>query len=109
MALSALSPPFSTARPATFSPPNLRRSRPFSGQQLDNSTANASFFSGSSKNKRSSYAEAVKQELLDAIRPLDCGADATPEDQRLIDRITRKLEAVNPTAQPVKSDLLNGK
>ncbi|XP_041998236.1 probable plastid-lipid-associated protein 4, chloroplastic, partial [Salvia splendens] len=57
------------------------------------------------KNKRSTYAEAVKQELLDAIRPLDCGADATPEDQKLIDR----LEAVNPTAQPVKSDLLNGK
>ncbi|XP_047974152.1 probable plastid-lipid-associated protein 4, chloroplastic [Salvia hispanica] len=104
--------------PATFSTPNLRHTpttaAPFPAKSTTPPshrkwTANASFFSGPSKNKRSSYAEAVKQELLDAIRPLDGGADATPEDQKLIDRITRKLEAVNPTAQPVKSDLLNGK
>ncbi|KAL6964363.1 putative plastid-lipid-associated protein 4, chloroplastic [Sarracenia purpurea var. burkii] len=52
---------------------------------------------------------AIKEELIEAIAPLDRGADATPEDQRRIDQITRKLEAVNPTKDPLKSDLLNGK
>ncbi|KAM0972376.1 hypothetical protein ACFX2H_019882 [Malus domestica] len=51
----------------------------------------------------------IKDELLDAIAPLDRGADATPEDQQTIDQIARKLEAVNPTREPLKSDLLNGK
>ncbi|KAA8536528.1 hypothetical protein F0562_029006 [Nyssa sinensis] len=54
-------------------------------------------------------AKAIKEELLDAIAPLDRGADATPEDQQRIDQIARKLEAVNPTKEPLKSDLLNGK
>lgn len=54
-------------------------------------------------------AQTLKQELLDAISPLDRGADASPEDQERIDQIARKLEAVNPTKQPLKSDLLNGK
>ncbi|XP_021724503.1 probable plastid-lipid-associated protein 4, chloroplastic [Chenopodium quinoa] len=54
-------------------------------------------------------AEALKMELLEAIKPLDRGADATPEDQQSIDQLTRKLEAVNPTKEPLKSDLLNGK
>ncbi|CAN6678577.1 unnamed protein product [Malus baccata var. baccata] len=51
----------------------------------------------------------IKDELLDAIAPLDRGADATPEDQQTVDQIARKLEAVNPTKEPLKSDLLNGK
>lgn len=55
-------------------------------------------------------AKALKEELLEAIKPLDRGAEATPEDQQLIDQLTRKLEAVNPTKEPLKkSDLLNGK
>ncbi|KAJ6700674.1 hypothetical protein OIU74_012092 [Salix koriyanagi] len=41
--------------------------------------------------------------------PLDRGADAIPEDQQRVDEIARKLEAVNPTKEPLKSDLLNGK
>ncbi|OIS99671.1 PREDICTED: probable plastid-lipid-associated protein 4, chloroplastic [Nicotiana attenuata] len=51
----------------------------------------------------------IKQELLEAIAPLDRGADATPEDQQIIDQIARKLEACNPTKEPLKSNLLNGK
>lgn len=53
--------------------------------------------------------EAIKEELLEAIAPLDRGAEATPEDQEKIDQIARKLEAVNPTKEPLKSDFLNGK
>ncbi|KAG6588812.1 putative plastid-lipid-associated protein 4, chloroplastic, partial [Cucurbita argyrosperma subsp. sororia] len=52
---------------------------------------------------------ALKEELLEAIAPLDRGAEATPEDQEMVDQISRKLEAVNPTKEPLKSDLLNGK
>ncbi|XP_057494467.1 uncharacterized protein LOC130779714 isoform X2 [Actinidia eriantha] len=51
----------------------------------------------------------IKEELLQAIEPLDRGADASPEDQQRIDEITRKLEAVNPTKEPLKSDFLNFK
>ncbi|GAV61125.1 PAP_fibrillin domain-containing protein [Cephalotus follicularis] len=54
-------------------------------------------------------AKVIKEELLQAIAPLDRGADATPEDQQRVDQIARKLEAVNPTKEPLKSDLLNGK
>ncbi|XP_074333119.1 putative plastid-lipid-associated protein 4, chloroplastic isoform X4 [Apium graveolens] len=54
-------------------------------------------------------ANLIKQELLEAIHPLDRGAEATPQDQQIVDQITRKLEAVNPTKAPLKSELLNGK
>ncbi|KAL6297475.1 hypothetical protein ACE6H2_005617 [Prunus campanulata] len=54
-------------------------------------------------------AKTLKEELLDAIASLDRGADATPEDQQTVDQIARKLEAVNPIKEPLKSDLLNGK
>ncbi|PPD81143.1 hypothetical protein GOBAR_DD21930 [Gossypium barbadense] len=54
-------------------------------------------------------AKVLKQDLLDCIAPLDRGADATPEDQQRVDQLASKLEAVNPTKQPLKSDLLNGK
>ncbi|KAL2938669.1 putative plastid-lipid-associated protein 4 chloroplastic [Bienertia sinuspersici] len=53
--------------------------------------------------------DAKKLDLLQAIEPLDRGADATPEDQQRIDQLTRKLEAANPTKNPLKSDLLSGK
>ncbi|KAL2513803.1 putative plastid-lipid-associated protein 4 [Forsythia ovata] len=62
------------------------------------------FFNNKTKN-----AESIKQELLEAIAPLDRGAEATPEDQQRVDEIARKLEAVNPTKEPLKSGLLNGK
>lgn len=51
----------------------------------------------------------IKQDLLQAIQPLDRGADATPQDQQIIDQIARKLEDCNPTKEPLKSSLLNGK
>nr|GMC87815.1 probable plastid-lipid-associated protein 4, chloroplastic isoform X1 [Ipomoea batatas] len=58
---------------------------------------------------RSQDVESLKEELLEAIAPLDRGADATPEDQKLVDQIARKLEAVNKVKEPLKSSLLNGK
>ncbi|KAK8522308.1 hypothetical protein V6N13_115284 [Hibiscus sabdariffa] len=54
-------------------------------------------------------AKVLKEELLEAIAPLDRGADATPEDQQRVDQLASKLEAVNPTKQPLKSELLDGK
>ncbi|XVF68118.1 hypothetical protein PTKIN_Ptkin10aG0177500 [Pterospermum kingtungense] len=54
-------------------------------------------------------AKVLKEELLEAIAPLDRGADATPEDQQRVDQLARKLEAVSPIKEPLKSDLLNGK
>ncbi|XP_059648147.1 probable plastid-lipid-associated protein 4, chloroplastic [Cornus florida] len=59
--------------------------------------------------KKPKDAKPIKEELLEAIEPLDRGADATPEDQQRIDQIARKLEAVNPTKEPLKSNLLDGK
>ncbi|XP_071724959.1 probable plastid-lipid-associated protein 4, chloroplastic [Rutidosis leptorrhynchoides] len=64
------------------------------------------FFGNKNKDKD---AKLIKEELLEAIEPLDRGADASIEDQQRIDQIARKLEAVNPTKEPLKSDLLNGK
>ncbi|CAI0439280.1 unnamed protein product [Linum tenue] len=52
---------------------------------------------------------ALKEELLQAIAPLDRGAEATPEDQKFVDQIARKLESANPTKDPLKSELLDGK
>ncbi|KAL6176447.1 hypothetical protein ACLB2K_053080 [Fragaria x ananassa] len=54
-------------------------------------------------------AKTLKEELLDAIASLDRGADATAEDQKTVDQITRKLEAVTPVKEPLKSVLLDGK
>ncbi|KAK9286814.1 hypothetical protein L1049_015219 [Liquidambar formosana] len=59
--------------------------------------------------KKGKDAKTLKEELLEAIAPLDRGADATPEDQQTVDQIARKLEAVNPIREPLKSNLLNGK
>ncbi|XAR49402.1 hypothetical protein NMG60_11032594 [Bertholletia excelsa] len=53
--------------------------------------------------------ESLKEELLQAIVPLDRGAEATPEDQERIDQIARKLESINKIKEPLKSNLLNGK
>ncbi|XP_071729870.1 probable plastid-lipid-associated protein 4, chloroplastic [Rutidosis leptorrhynchoides] len=54
-------------------------------------------------------AESIKQELLEAIVPLDRGAEASLEDQQIIEQIVRKLEAANSTKEPLKSPLLDGK
>lgn len=59
--------------------------------------------------KKGKDAKALKEELLDAIAPLDRGADATLEDQQRVDQIASELEAVNSIKEPLKSDLLNGK
>lgn len=37
--------------------------------------------------KKGKDAKTLKQELLDAIAPLDRGADATPEDQERVDQV----------------------
>ncbi|GLT65854.1 hypothetical protein SLA2020_382580 [Shorea laevis] len=59
--------------------------------------------------KKGKDAKTLKEELFQAIAPLDRGADATPEDQQIVDQIARKLEAANPIKEPLKSNLLNGK
>ncbi|CAK9194864.1 unnamed protein product [Sphagnum jensenii] len=53
--------------------------------------------------------EVVKRELLAAIQPLDRGAQATADDLANIDKIARELESLNPTKEPLKLSLLNGK
>ncbi|KAA8545537.1 hypothetical protein F0562_020321 [Nyssa sinensis] len=58
---------------------------------------------------KSKDSESLKEELFEAIAPLDRGAEATPEDQERIDQLARELEAVNKTKEPLKSNLLNGK
>ncbi|KAF8013998.1 hypothetical protein BT93_I1760 [Corymbia citriodora subsp. variegata] len=66
-----------------------------------------SFFSGLVT--KSEDVRRLKEELLDAIAPLDRGAEATPDDQLRVDRIARKLEAVNTVKEPLQSPMLNGK
>eukprot|EP00262_Sarcandra_glabra_P017393 TRINITY_DN595_c0_g1_i2.p1 TRINITY_DN595_c0_g1~~TRINITY_DN595_c0_g1_i2.p1 ORF type:complete len:268 (-),score=39.43 TRINITY_DN595_c0_g1_i2:439-1128(-) len=59
--------------------------------------------------KKGKDSSTLKDELLEAIAPLDRGAEATDEDQERVDQIARELEAVNSIKEPLKSDLLNGK
>ncbi|KAH0923900.1 hypothetical protein HID58_023918 [Brassica napus] len=61
------------------------------------------------RNGRAEKQKQLKQDLLEAIEPLERGAIASPDDQLRIDQLARKVEAVNPTKEPLKSDLLNGK
>ncbi|KAK6240577.1 hypothetical protein QUC31_015740 [Theobroma cacao] len=63
----------------------------------------ASFFS------KGKDVQSLKDELFDAIAPLDRGAEATRDDQERVDQIARKLEAVNEIKEPLNSTLLNGK
>ncbi|RZB97586.1 putative plastid-lipid-associated protein 4, chloroplastic isoform B [Glycine soja] len=67
-----------------------------------------SFFTSFLKQKGKD-AKIIKEELLEAIAPLDRGADATPQDQQTVDQIARELEAVTPIKEPLKSNLLDGK
>ncbi|XP_074272844.1 putative plastid-lipid-associated protein 4, chloroplastic [Silene latifolia] len=98
----------STTKPSFSNKPLLLAA----GDQLLNRSnvwkTRVSFFPAFLTNK-SKDAKAVKEQLLQAIQPLDRGADATLDDQQTIDQLTRKLEALNPTKEPLKSDLLNGK
>ncbi|KAJ3672936.1 hypothetical protein LUZ60_006310 [Juncus effusus] len=59
--------------------------------------------------KKGRNTEEIKEELLEAIKPLDRGADATPDDQARIDQLASELEAVFAIKEPLKSDLINGK
>ncbi|CAN6479966.1 unnamed protein product [Victoria cruziana] len=59
--------------------------------------------------KKKKDTDALKEELLEAIAPLDRGAEATEEDQERVDQIARELESANMIKEPLKSDLLNGK
>lgn len=106
MALSTLSPPsshppftpqYSSSAAALL--PKLHHpsaAAPFPANNHSNSLststphkwrANVSFFTGLLNNNKAKNAEAIKQELLEAIDPLDRGAEATPEDQKLIDQV----------------------
>ncbi|KAG4945341.1 hypothetical protein AAZX31_15G045300 [Glycine max] len=69
--------------------------------------AKVSFFT--SFLKKGKDAKIIKEEMLEAIAPLDRGADATPQDQQTIDQIARELEAVTPIKEPLKTNLLDGK
>ncbi|XP_020221395.1 probable plastid-lipid-associated protein 4, chloroplastic isoform X2 [Cajanus cajan] len=69
--------------------------------------AKVSFFT--SFLKKGKDVKVIKEELLEAIAPLDRGADATPQDQQTVDQIARELEAVSPIKEPLKSNLLDGK
>lgn len=68
--------------------------------------AQASLFPFLNKRKDTTV---VKEELLEAIGPLDRGAEATPEDKYRVDQIAQELEVINPTKEPLQSPLLNGK
>ncbi|MQL91139.1 hypothetical protein Taro_023745 [Colocasia esculenta] len=68
-----------------------------------------SFFPSFLSSKKGKSSEDIKEELLEAIAPLDRGAAATEEDRERIDQIACELEAVNSIKEPLKSDLLNGK
>ncbi|KAL2649485.1 hypothetical protein R1flu_017613 [Riccia fluitans] len=59
--------------------------------------------------KKKKDTQKAKIELFEAIAPLERGAIATDEDIARVDLITKELEKLNPTKEPVKSPLLNGK
>ncbi|WVY94084.1 hypothetical protein V8G54_033172 [Vigna mungo] len=59
--------------------------------------------------KKRKDANIIKEELLQAIEPLDRGADATLQDQQTVDQIASELEKVSPIKEPLKSNLLDGK
>ncbi|KAJ6706577.1 PLASTID-LIPID-ASSOCIATED PROTEIN 4 CHLOROPLASTIC-RELATED [Salix purpurea] len=51
----------------------------------------------------------LKQQLLEAIAPLDRGVVATLQEQQRVDEIAQELEAMNDIKEPFKSNLMNGK
>ncbi|KAL3635267.1 putative plastid-lipid-associated protein 4, chloroplastic [Castilleja foliolosa] len=111
--LPKLRHPSATPGPVNFraDPHNhgLSTSSPPQYADLRQWRTHVSFFTNFLSSNKTKTAEAIKEELLEAIAPLDRGAEATPEDQLTIDQIVRKLESVNPTKEPLKSKLLDGK
>ncbi|OAY44898.1 probable plastid-lipid-associated protein 4, chloroplastic [Manihot esculenta] len=106
--LTSTSTATATATLYSFSKPtNFLNLSGNDNSSIDKWRAKVSFFPAFLKKGKD--AKVLKEELLEAIAPLDRGAQATPEDQQAVDEIARKLEAVNPTKQPLKSNLLNGK
>lgn len=106
MALSStLSPPFTTTtRSSSTAALRLNATVPFQSSSHHNNNkqclclsispispkwrTQVSFFTGFlTNNNKTKSAEAIKEELLDAIAPLDRGAEATPEDQQEIERV----------------------
>ncbi|XP_015165052.1 probable plastid-lipid-associated protein 4, chloroplastic isoform X2 [Solanum tuberosum] len=55
---------------------------------------------------KSEDTESLKQELLEAIAPLDRGAEATPEDQKLVDQRPKFLRANGKIYQAINADTL---
>ncbi|XP_015057618.1 probable plastid-lipid-associated protein 4, chloroplastic [Solanum pennellii] len=118
MALSSLSPPLThiastklhLSFPCIVNPHPHSHSHNYTNISPLNKKwqTNVSFFP-SFFNKKTKDPIPIKQELLQAIEPLDRGADATPQDQQIIDQIACRLEACNPTKEPLNSTLLNGK
>ncbi|TMX02976.1 hypothetical protein EJD97_018919 [Solanum chilense] len=118
MALSSLSPPLThiastklhLSFPCIVNPHHHFHSHNYTNLSPLNKKwqTNVSFFP-SFFNKKTKDPTPIKQELLQAIEPLDRGADATPQDQQIIDQIACRLEACNPTKEPLNSTLLNGK
>lgn len=53
--------------------------------------------------------EAKKQELLEAIKPLQRGVAASPEDKAKVDSLCKELERANPNKSSLASPLVNGK
>ncbi|KAJ6704506.1 PLASTID-LIPID-ASSOCIATED PROTEIN 4 CHLOROPLASTIC-RELATED [Salix viminalis] len=51
----------------------------------------------------------LKQQLLEAIAPLDRGVVASLQEQQRVDEIAQELEAMNDIKEPFKSNLMNGK
>lgn len=105
--------PISTfsSKPLVFPWKPNTNSNPFSVENIAVSAlkwrTRVSFFSGLFT--KSKDVKSLKDELFDAIAPVDRGAEATPEDQERLDQIALKLEAVNDIKEPLKSNLLNGK
>ncbi|WMV55311.1 hypothetical protein MTR67_048696 [Solanum verrucosum] len=119
MALSSLSPPLThvastklyLSYSTSFSFPSIQNTYPHNNTNISPLTKkwqnNVSFFPAFFNKTKDPTP--IKQELLQAIAPLDRGADATPQDQQIIDQIACRLEACNPTKEPLNSSLLNGK
>lgn len=102
--LSTLSPPSQpsfTAHSASSLVPKLHHISPSRANHQNNCLSattltpatlrkwrsHVSFFTGFLNNNKTKNAEAIKEELLEAIAPLDRGAEATPEDQQAIDQV----------------------
>ena len=50
-----------------------------------------------------------KARLLSFIEPLERGLLAGDEEQKEVERLATSLERINPTKDPLRSDLANGK